>query len=287
MGVDAHVLRFLLEAKRNGVSFDSVLMVGRQHYWQFETLDVTNALRSAGIAVEDNALLATPDGYVEPLLGVLGATRTESIDCSDFEGATIVHDLNEPVPNTLRAAFSCVFDGGAIEHVFNFPQAIKNCMEMVAPGGTFLSVTTANNFMGHGFYQFSPELFYRVFSKENGFAIDDMLLSETDPQAPWYRVADPRALGRRVELTNTRPTYLMIRSHKLREAEIFAAIPQQSDYVTAWSSPITETAVVEATTTDHLSLKRIVPEFIKRPLRKLFRRTKQVSAFDSPAFTRL
>src|SRR5215472_7256720 len=156
MGIDAPVLWFLLDSKRDGVSFDSVLMVGRQRYWQFETLEVAAALRSAGIAVDGNPVLATPAGYAEPLLRALGAGRIESIDYSDYEGATIVHDLNRPVPSALRGAFSCVLDAGTIEHVFNFPQVIKNCMQMVAPGGSFLTVTTANNFMGHGFYQFSP-----------------------------------------------------------------------------------------------------------------------------------
>jgi hypothetical protein len=33
------------------------------------------------------------------------------------------------------------------------------------------AVTPANNQMGHGFYQFSPELFFRVFSQENGYLL--------------------------------------------------------------------------------------------------------------------
>ena len=94
---------------------------------------------------------------------------TISIDASAYENATMVHDMNLPVGDELKQKFSVVIDGGTLEHVFNFPTAIRNCMEMLKVGGHFFAHTMANNFMGHGFYQFSPELFYRVFSPENGF----------------------------------------------------------------------------------------------------------------------
>jgi 2-polyprenyl-3-methyl-5-hydroxy-6-metoxy-1,4-benzoquinol methylase len=57
-----------------------------------------------------------------------------------------------------------VFDGGTLEHIFDYPTAIKNCMKMVKPGGHLLLTTPANNWFGHGFYQFSPELFYSFVS---------------------------------------------------------------------------------------------------------------------------
>ena len=60
--------------------------------------------------------------------------------------------MNEAIPDSLKGKFSCVLDGGTLEHVFNFPQAIKNAMEIVAIGGHFLGVVPANNFSGHGFY---------------------------------------------------------------------------------------------------------------------------------------
>ena len=65
--------------------------------------------------------------------------------------------MNTPIYGSLKNRFSALLDAGTIEHVFNFPQAIRNCMEMVKVGGHFIQVTVANNFIGHGFYQFSPE----------------------------------------------------------------------------------------------------------------------------------
>ena len=53
--------------------------------------------------------------------------------------------------------------------IFNFPVAIRNLMRMAKVGGQVFLTTPANNFCGHGFYQFSPELAYRIFALENGF----------------------------------------------------------------------------------------------------------------------
>ena len=57
-----------------------------------------------------------------------------------------------------------MIDSGSLEHVFNISQALRNCLEMVESGGHFISIGPANNAMGHGFYQFSPELYFRILS---------------------------------------------------------------------------------------------------------------------------
>jgi hypothetical protein len=175
MGVDAQALRLFCEWQERQISFTSTMMIGRQNFSAELNAD---DLRGLGIANQEASDILK-QGYIEPLLRRLGAQRVESIDQSDYEHASIIHDLNEPIPESLKKSFSCVFDGGTLEHVFNFPLAIKNCMEMVAVGGHFLGITCANNFTGHGFYQFSPELFYRVFSPENGYIVEDMLLCQT------------------------------------------------------------------------------------------------------------
>ena len=51
-------------------------------------------------------------------------------------------------------------------------------MQMVRVGGHFMQLTVANNFMGHGFWQLSPELIYRIFTEDNGYRIECVLLHE-------------------------------------------------------------------------------------------------------------
>jgi hypothetical protein len=78
-------------------------------------------------------------------------------------------------------------DGGTTEHVFNFPTALTNAMQMVETGGHLVIITGGNNFCGHGFYQFSPELFYRALSAENGFEMKRLIAAEVGGN--WYEVA--------------------------------------------------------------------------------------------------
>ena len=97
-------------------------------------------------------------------------------------------------------------------------------------GGAYIGITPANNQMGHGFYQFSPELYFRVFSPENGFEVQKVFLNTN---GSIYEVADPLDVGSRVELTNSRPAALVVIAKKVKNIAEFQ-IPQQSDYVSEW-----------------------------------------------------
>jgi hypothetical protein len=109
-------------------------------------------------------------------------------------------------------------------------------MEMVAVGGHFTQASNANNFMGHGFWQISPELIYRVFSPANGFQVEAVLLHEDVPGGRWYFASDPEQVRDRVQLCNSRPTFILTVARKVAQVEIFASMPQQSDYVSAWNA---------------------------------------------------
>jgi SAM-dependent methyltransferase len=232
MGFDSDGVRFLVALRREGVDFSKTLMIGRQgmHLRSYRTLQKVFA--AEGIEADAEAIMAEADGMAEPFLRILGATETESLDASDFEGATIIHDLNLPVDESLHGRFTAVIDGGSLEHVFNFPQALKNCMEMVAPGGHFLAIAPANNQFGHGFYQLSPEVFYRSLSEDNGFVVEQMLVQEL--ARPWVEVPDAPSVRKRVLLVNSEMTQLLVRARRERVVPLFERWPQQSDYADAW-----------------------------------------------------
>ncbi len=179
-------------------------------------------------------LTSCDGGYGEPFLRLLGASEIVSIDASAYEGCTFSHDLNLPIPECLKDRFDLLIDGGTLEHIFNFPVAIQNCIDMLTLGGHFLSATPANNFAGHGFYQFSPELFFRVFSPENGFVIERAIVSEAYCDKSWYRVPDPQQVRSRVEFVSAHPTYLLIQAKKVRQFDVIQRYPQQSDYSAIW-----------------------------------------------------
>ena len=241
MGIDSPSVQLLCCAKNVGVDFSETMMVGRQV--MCVPPDVTASILNA-IGIPGEQTTTIPQwSFAEPLFALLGARQVLSIDASDYEQPTKIHDFNQPLPPSLINQFSVVYDGGTIEHVFNIPQAFKNCMEMVRVGGHFIQVNVANNYMGHGFWQFCPELIYRIFSRENGFQIKTVLLHEHELTpggaritnfGRWYKVDDPAAHHCRVELTNQMPTYISVIAQRVADEGIFTRFPQQSDYVEAW-----------------------------------------------------
>ena len=175
MGVTAQFAKFLIEARNQGVSYQKTLTLGRQTLY-VEPAELEQLLREQGrwpkeLSEEEFRRRLASSTFAEEFMGILGASQADSLDISDFEGATMLHDLDVEIPKRWYESFDCVVDGGLLEHVFNFPTAIRSCMEMTKRGGHLILGTTANNFFGHGFYQFSPELFFRIFSAENGFEV--------------------------------------------------------------------------------------------------------------------
>jgi len=263
MGLDSDGAKFLFAARAAGVSFCNTATLGRQNFFPApahlqQLLDLQQPRLSAG------EFLATSQGYAEKFLDYLGAEKVVTLDNSAYEGAAIVIDLNAPLPDALKNRFTAVIDGGCLEHIFNFPQAIKNSMEMLSIGGHFLGITPANNFCGHGFYQFSPELYFRIFSEANGFLVRAILTKEKDR---WFQVADPEKFGGRVELQNNRPAYLFVLAKKIEEREIFFKAPQQSDYARRWEAGTSEIPLPRDAASFSAKMRTLLPRKWKEALR--------------------
>jgi hypothetical protein len=158
MGLACSTLHFLLDAYDRGVSLKNTLTLGRTQLYLLPS-DVQKVCRLAGRELSDSALQTKFGGYADAFLkNLLSIEKLEVLDYSDYQGASIIHDLNQSIPPGLEGKFDTVIDSGTIEHIFNFPVAIANCMKMVRLGGRLFIITVANNHCGHGFYQFSPEL---------------------------------------------------------------------------------------------------------------------------------
>lgn len=234
MGFDKNGTRLLSSlSARFGLKYDQTLTLGRQFlYLNHEEL--FDAFKENGIEKSQkkiNDILLKNNGYAEEFLKTLGATSVDSIDANEYENASFIHDLNLPVPISMINKFDTVIDGGTLEHIFNFPQAIKNALLMLKVGGTYIGITPANNYFGHGFYQFSPELYYRIFTEENGFKLEKCLVYIDKKNAVFYSVSDPDLVTDRVILQNKYPTYLFIVAKKTSDKTIFGRSPQQSDYI--------------------------------------------------------
>jgi hypothetical protein len=144
MGLDTPAGVLLAAAKSIGADFSDVMMVGRQ-YFQIRPRVLARIFAEFDIA-ENAAEFRDRHEYAERFLELMGAARVDSVDFSDYEGATHQHDFNQPLPAGLHEKYSLVLDSGTLEHVFNIAQALKNCMQMVRVGGHFVQVNCANNY---------------------------------------------------------------------------------------------------------------------------------------------
>jgi SAM-dependent methyltransferase len=229
VGLNSDGVSFVLDACERGASFTRTLTLGRQGmHMSPEQLERAFERRGRPLtAPEAAALLA--DGWAESLFEHLGASETASLDASAYEDATILHDLNDPVPEHLHGRFTAVVDGGTIEHVFDVPVALANCARLLEVGGHVLHINPGNNHLGHGFYQFSPDLYWQALPAL-GFEVLRVLIKE-DGSGAWYEVAKPAALGRRVMLDHGRPAHLYALARKVGDTRGRVV---QSDYDAAW-----------------------------------------------------
>jgi hypothetical protein len=269
MGLDSNACRFLLMSAWRGARFERSLCLGRLNLSLSPSM-MRRALDEFGFptsAQEIESLFKDSSGYVESFLKKVGAETIQSVDATDYEGATDHYDLNNGLPAHFRCCFDAVIDGGTLEHVFNLPVAFKASMDAVKVGGYFFSFTQCNNAMGHGFYQLSPEFFYRTLSENNGFQLYEMILAEGSfGKVPWFRVANPSSIGRRVELVNDVQTYLLVAAQRIRDTSIFSEWPQQSDYATAWECKSPDQNFTRITRRS-FDLREHTPSVLKRLVR--------------------
>ena len=256
MGLEINALGCLLKLKKDKENISSVATIGRQCLHVDKDV-LSRVLEGLNIRLSDDVYRNIfSDGYSENLLKAIGVDRVDSFDYCDYEKCTVSHDMNKPISEEYKNRYDVVFDGGSLEHIFNFPTAIKNCMEMVKIGGFFISVTTCNNYSGHGFYQFSPELFFRIFTKANGFELSSIYI---DDNIHKYAVTDPEILQSRVTFQNSKKTFLVTVAKKIEDKIIFESTPMQSDYLPLWNKNKSEQKSVKSVSI----LNRIVGKGLK------------------------
>jgi SAM-dependent methyltransferase len=214
-------------ARRHGL-FGKTATLGRQHV-HVPNHELDKALGGRG---------GHEGAYCEALLiDFFGADDVVSIDSSDYEGATQIHDLNHPLPEGLVGKFDTVIDAGTLEHVYDIAQALKNTSMLVKPGGQIIHISPSNNFCGHGFWQFSPGLFFSLYSPKNGYRNTEVFVAELGLPDVWFKVREPQGT-QRIEIIPQSPMFVIVRtvvdSRNFSHDDV-----NQSDYLFAWEGGLT------------------------------------------------
>lgn len=235
MGIARAAAQLLVEERARSPFHGRALTLGKQ--------DVAFSLPElAAYAVSRGSPLREVAGADDvALFSALGFDEVDAMDASAFEGASLVHDLNVPVPSSLHGRYDLVFNGGTLEHVFNVPVALASIHAMLAVGGRAMHMAPVSNLIDHGFYSFSPTLLFDYYSA-NGYRIPTAYVFQAQSfEHPWtvYRY-EPGALDG-----------VASRFHELRRSGMTLAglwfsvektvdstsevVPQQGHYLRAWS----------------------------------------------------
>lgn len=242
MGLPKPVLRFIAREHRLKAFTGSVLTLGRQNvYATFEEVrklliseEITPATlpETAGVASNIPRWVGTP--YKDATSDVvffqlLGLNDIRALDYSDFETAEIGHDLNTPVPDSLKSQFDLILDSGTTEHVFDVRQSLTNIALMLKPGGRIIHISPSNNYVNHGFFQFSPTIFFDYYGV-NGFSDLRGFIAEHDPYLSDRRPWEIFEITRNVEhLTSSRSLQVLFVAEKTSSSTV-DKVPLQSAY---------------------------------------------------------
>src|SRR5665213_911317 len=128
----------------------------------------------------------------------LGFEQVNALDISNYEGADIIGDLNDPaLADRITDRYDLVYDSGTLEHVFDASTGLRTINRLVRPGGVVVHCAPANGFMDHGFWQISPNLLCS-FYQSAGFEILTNALLTLGPKPCAFPVEENfyRTLGR-------------------------------------------------------------------------------------------
>jgi len=220
MGIDLHALNFLRYIKKKNY-FRKTVTIGRQQLHEIDHY-------------LDDQKYKNNDFCEKLLINNFGSEVVDSLDYSDFEGASIIHDMNKPLQKKFCGIYNTVLDIGSLEHIFNISQALQNCSKLCKAGGQIVHILPANNMCGHGFFQFSPELFFSYYSENNGYADTEVYLANTLDTKKWFKVLRPDN-GNRVYIDSDAKLYIMVWT-VLKNKNFLDINVQQSDYKFYWNS---------------------------------------------------
>ncbi|MDA7443196.1 class I SAM-dependent methyltransferase [Candidatus Pelagibacter ubique] len=219
MALTFHTFKFLEKLKKDNLNFGETLTIGR-----LNNLLEKEDFKLLNIQIDQNV-------YADRLMKqYFNLFSLNALDYSSFEDADIIHDLNIPLESPDKQ-FNTIIDFGTSEHVFNVTECLKNISNLCKINGHIVHCLPANNNCGHGFWQFSPELFFNIYDKRNGFDETEIFLINLFDKKNWYKI-NKQKIGERLELNSKEPLYLLVKTKKIGK-NLYKNI-NQSDYEQQW-----------------------------------------------------
>lgn len=240
MGIDAFTLETMYNLAQTHNLPSGGLCLGRQSVNRRPELTKIEALLEKWNLSPKNPMIRLKGfEFIEEVLGMFGVGAFESMDMSNYEGAHILHDLNEPVPDEFYNRYGMIYDGGTTEHIFNIPTAFDNIYAMLAQDGIFVSSSMMNGGPTHGLYQFGPDIVWSYWKRKRKC---EVLMCKAYPiraekDYPMFDLPDVGLKGKRYDVQHKLPkseTYLFYVIKKRKDDATANEKVVQSDYEVRW-----------------------------------------------------
>jgi len=225
LAITVHTYKLLKHYSEKILNFGNVLSLGR-----LDILISKDEYKKFNIPFSKNAYVNN-DFFFD-----FKFNSFKSLDASEFEGSEIIHDLNKPIEKDI-GKYDTIIDFGTSEHVFDIVQNLKNINSLCKNGGHIIHCLPANNNCGHGFWQFSPELFFQLYNEKNCFYETELILINMLEKNKFYKVENYTYLER-LDFNSDVPLYLFVKTKK-RNNQNFGPI-FQSDYEKQWKNITSE-----------------------------------------------
>ena len=192
MGLTSANLKFILKKSKKYKFKGPVMTFGNQDIYAYED-DIKKWAKNENIFLKSpRVILYSTSGDVSKInketkkyihaktfFEFIGINKNNyyDIDKFPFDKPRIIHDLQYPIDSKFHNFFNLVIDSGTLEHIFDIRSVMENIVRITKRGGFVLQFIPAQNFLNHGFYQFSPTLFYDFYTS-NGFEIIESYIVE-------------------------------------------------------------------------------------------------------------
>jgi SAM-dependent methyltransferase len=159
MGIAPYIAEAIVREHVHRPLHGDVILLGRQTM-MFTPDHAIRMIRAAGTSpialpadediVDRTTDLARGHDWIrdDAFLRMLGATRVRAIDHTAYEGADVVHDLNQAIPPELEACADFIVDGSTLDNVFNPATCLQNIARMLRPAGRLISVNVGSPHQG-------------------------------------------------------------------------------------------------------------------------------------------
>jgi SAM-dependent methyltransferase len=206
MGLADYIVEGIVREHRYRKIAGSVVQIGRQTV-ELQVPEMIRMFMSYGVS-----LSIFRDGVVEidrstvqarqtgtrfvsdcTFFSALGAAEVHAVDHSDFEGADIIHDMNQPIPASLEGIADLVLDGSTLDNVHDPAIALMNYNRMLRPGGRIVSINAGKPDIQGAYSGMPPEWFLDYYAA-NDYADCQVYAQFNFPVTKWQIPSEPQAL---------------------------------------------------------------------------------------------